>query len=599
MCGINGSFAYGRGSAPVQAAALTAARDVMSSRGPDGSGIWLDRDARVGLAHRRLAILDLSDLGAQPMSTPDGQVVIVFNGEIYNFRELRQDLEARGHMFRSGSDTEVLLNLYRAEGPQMVSRLRGMYAFAIWDERRAGLFLARDPFGIKPLYYSDEAGTFRFASQVRALRVDPRVNTSPDAAGHVGFLLWGSVPEPYTLYRGIRMLPAGTSLWLDRSGLSALATHFSVRDELAHAEAEPLEPGTDSVDHLLAALSQSVGRHLVSDVPVGVFLSAGLDSGAITALAASRTASDLRTLTLGFREYTGTEDDETALAGEVARRFGCQHHVQWLTRDDYEAVRVSFPEAMDQPSLDGLNTYLVSRAAAQAGLKVALSGVGGDELLAGYPSFREVPRAVRLLRPMRAVPVIGRAARRLSSPLARWLGRPKHAGLLEYGGTHGGSYLLRRGLFMPWELGGLLDADMVREGWAGLDTLTCLEETIRGIRTPRLRVTALEMSWYMRNQLLRDTVWASMAHSVEIRVPFIDVDVFRAAARAAAANCSKAETLGRVQPPLPSAVTSRRKTGFLVPHQLWLQDELRGRGTGMRSWAQAVYEAYTSRCESG
>src|SRR5579859_3297766 len=204
MCGIAGVFAYRDSAAPADPEELLRIRDRMYSRGPDGAGLWISEDRRVGLAHRRLAIIDLSEAGAQPMSTPDGKLHIVFNGEIYNYRNLRRELEAKGYRFQSKSDTEVLLHLYADRGPEMMHALRGMYAFGIWDAREQSLFLARDPFGIKPLYYADDGHTIRFASQVKPLLKSNAIDTAPEPAGSIGFLIWGAVPEPFTLYRGIR-----------------------------------------------------------------------------------------------------------------------------------------------------------------------------------------------------------------------------------------------------------------------------------------------------------------------------------------------------------------------------------------------------------
>ena len=215
MCGIAGIFAYGPSARPVDREELLRIREAMIARGPDGAGLWISPDQRIGLAHRRLAIIDLSEAGAQPMATADGRLHITFNGEIYNYQVLRRELEAKGYRFHSHSDTEVLLHLYADRGQDMVHALRGMYTFAIWDEHKKGLFLARDPFGIKPLYVADNGHTIRVASQVKALLKGGAVDTTLEPAGHVGFFLWGHVPEPYTLYKGIRALGAGTSLWID------------------------------------------------------------------------------------------------------------------------------------------------------------------------------------------------------------------------------------------------------------------------------------------------------------------------------------------------------------------------------------------------
>jgi len=242
--------------------------------------VWFSDDNRLGFAHRRLAIIDLTETGRQPMATADGSLIITFNGEIYNYRELRAGLENKGYRFRSSSDTEVLLYMYADRGAEMVHHLRGMYAFAIWDSRRQGLFLARDPFGIKPLYLADDGGTLRVASQVKALLAGGKIDTSPEPAGHVGFFLWGHVPEPYTLYRGVRSLPAGTSLWVEAGGRRKAQSFCSINSEIAkvsHNTSEPVD-SSQSSQKVLEALIGSVRRHLQADVPVGVFLSAGLDS---------------------------------------------------------------------------------------------------------------------------------------------------------------------------------------------------------------------------------------------------------------------------------------------------------------------------------
>ncbi len=424
MCGIAGIFAYRDTAPPVDREELLRIREAMRVRGPDGAGLWVSDDGRVGLAHRRLAIIDLSADGAQPMATPDGRLCITFNGEIYNYRELRRELEAKGYRFRSQSDTEVLLHLYADRGPEMVHALRGMYAFGIWDAREQSLFLARDPFGIKPLYYADDGQTLRFASQVKALLKGGAVDTAPEPAGSVGFLILGAVPEPFTLYRGVRALPAGAHLTVRRDGEPALGTHFSIRDELARAQECP-PPARARHEVLAEALRDTVRHHLVSDVPVGVFLSSGLDSALVTALASEETVGPLQAITLGFDEYRGTANDEVPLAQTVAARYGARHEASFVSREDFESELENILANMDQPSIDGVNTYFVSRAAARSGLKVALSGLGGDELFGGYPSFRHVPRLAEWLRFVRLLPMLGRAARFLSAPLLRSVTSPK------------------------------------------------------------------------------------------------------------------------------------------------------------------------------
>ena len=531
------------------------------------------------------------------MASADGRYVVIFNGEIYNYRELRARLEAQGRRFVSQSDTEVLLHLYAIKGEEMVHDLRGMFAFAIWDGERQGLFLARDTFGIKPLYIADDGVTLRFASEVKSLLAAARgaIDTTPEAAGHVGFFLWGHVPDPYTLYRGIRALEAGTTLWVGREGRRA-RPFTTVRDLIVDVERSSRSPADDveACAVVAAALRDSVRSHLVADVDVGVFLSAGLDSTTLAGLA-SEFSPRLRTVTLGFDEYQGTEDDETILAALVAGNYETQHRTVRVTRSEFESELPRMLDRMDQPSTDGVNSYFVSRAAAESGLKVALSGLGGDELFAGYPSFREVPRLVNTLRRARVPTVFGRSFRVLTAPMFKRFTSPKYAGLFEYGSDYGGAYFLRRGMFSPWELPDILDPDLAARGWADLQLRDTLTASIGRVTSSQLRVSALEATWYMRNQLLRDTDWASMSHGLEVRVPFIDVLLWKAVLGLAAAGIRPDKQMMARSPhtPLPPAVLAKAKTGFVVPTAQWCADRSGNgrRERGLRGWARQVYES--------
>lgn len=604
MCGIAGSFAYRQTEAAVDNAELTKMSQAMRARGPDGHGTWLSQEHRVGFVHRRLAIIDLSDNGKQPMFDRSTGNCIVFNGEIYNFAELRAELERVGHQFQSCSDTEVLLKLYAVYGSEMVHRLRGMYAFAIWDDSKRGIFLARDPFGIKPLYYADDGKCFRFASQVKALIAGGQVSTTPNPAGQVGFYLWGHVPEPYTLYKEIAALPAGNSLWIDVAGRQQQKQFLSVSQLISEASqlgkcATPLSSG-EAEEELRAALKESVKRHLVSDVPVGLFLSAGLDSATLAALSVEQqnivdSVDRLRTITIGFAEYANTSDDEVPLAEVIAQHYGTEHMSRWVNKDQFSERLGHLVRSMDQPSIDGVNSYFVSLAAKEAGVKVAFSGLGGDEIFAGYSSFREIPRMVRLLRPVSRVPGLGHGFRLFATPLLKHFTSPKYAGLLEYGGGYDGAYLLRRGLFMPWELPGVLDGELVKEGWGQLNALTHLQQNVSGIDSSRLRVSALETNCYMRNRLLRDTDWASMAHSVEVRVPLVDIELFRTVSYLVGNGrpLDKMSMAAMPSNPLPDNVLRRKKTGFSIPVQDWLLGAPGSAGTmagaGLRSWANFLF----------
>jgi asparagine synthase (glutamine-hydrolysing) len=600
VCGIAGVYAFSPSAPPADRAELRTIRDHMTARGPDGYGEWFSDNGRVAFGHRRLAVIDLSGRAAQPMISADGQLVITFNGEIYNYRELRQDLESQGRVFRSDSDTEVLLHLYQAKGTAMLQDLRGMYAFAIWDARKQALLLARDPFGIKPLYYtptSITSGTFRFASQVKALLAGGQIDTSPNPAGHTGFILWGSVPAPYTLYRGIQALPAGHFMWVSGQGVSEPQPFCLITDILAHAANNPAR-GTkaDALDAIGAAVRSTITAHHVADVPVGMFLSAGIDSALITALSSVH-GERPHTLTLAFAEYVGTPNDESPMAEQLAAQLGTRHATVMVRKADFAEQREQILAAMDQPSIDGVNTWFVAQAAASQGIKVALSGLGGDELFASYPSFPDLPRIRHLAQPFARWPAFGKSLRQLSLPLLRTITSPKYAGLLEYGGTLGGAYLLRRSLYMPWELGQVLDADLARQGWQDLQCRTQLDATTADIPQDRLAVSALELSWYMRHQLLVDSDWASMAQSLELRVPFLDMPLLRAVAPwlALYPGLTKPAIAQALAPDLPAALVYKPKTGFIIPVRDWLmcdQPDIKERG--LRGWARFIYQYQAS-----
>ena len=569
------------------------ARECMRARGPDASGYWENEDRRVALAHRRLSIIDLSERGAQPMADEARGLRVIYNGEIYNYRPLREELEGKGYEFQSDTDTEVLLYLYAEHGEALVERLRGMYAFAIYDGDRTGLLMARDPYGIKPLYYADDGRAVHVASQVQALRKMGDVDTSSDPAGHVGFFLWGHVPEPHTLYEGISALPAGHTLWVDRpNGVQVPKAFDTVPGALREAEAGP--NGRSPQPALREALLDSVRHHLIADVDVGLFLSAGLDSATLTALA-SEAHGQVNTVTLGFEEFRGTPEDEVPGAERIAERYGTDHETVWVTQEDFAEAHDDFLGAMDQPTIDGANSYFVSRAAREAGLKVALSGLGGDELFGGYPSFSQIPRLVSAVGAVPGAATIGKGVRAVAAPVVEQMTSPKYAGLLEYGGDYAGAYLLRRGLYMPWELPEVLNPDLVAEGMTALQPRLRLQKTASGVQDEHLRVTALESSWYMRNQLLRDTDWASMAHSLEVRTPLVDRTLLRRVAPLVARHGLTKQDMSRTpETPLPDDLLSRPKSGFTVPVREWLlADRPKYESArGLRGWAQYIYNRH-------
>lgn len=560
MCGINGILRLAPDAPPVDRDECVRTREAMAARGPDGAGLWADET--IALGHRRLSIIDLSAAGDQPMAL-DERYRIVFNGEIYNYRELRAELEAAGERFASHSDTEVLLRLFRRDGAAIFSRIRGMFALAIWDAVERRLILARDPYGIKPLYYGVHGGALRFASQVKALLAGGAVPVEHDPAGIAGFLMWGSVPEPRTFVSGLSALPAGS--WLEvRDGRVGEPCRYR---ELAVDPA----PADES---LADAFEATTRAHLVADVPVGLFLSAGLDSSLIAALAQRRLDEPLGTFTLAFEVYRHTPRDEAPLAAEIAAALGTRHVERVVRREDFLDLWPRALAAMDQPSIDGFNTYVVSHEAAAAGFKVVMSGLGGDELLGGYQTFQDVPRWMRWVRTGRAVPGLG--------AVWPWLARraaphkPKLPRIIELGAALPGAYFLRRGLYMPDELAPILGAERVEQALADYDPLADVAAHADGAPDSFTAIHRLESMQYMRNQLLRDADWASMAHSLEIRVPLVDAflrDTVERHRFEPSRSGGKAALVRELAPELPEALWDRPKSGFSIPVTEWLENQ--------------------------
>lgn len=592
MCGIAGAFAFSPSADPIDQAVVLRLNDLQRRRGPDGTALWASAHNRVVLGHRRLAIIDTGASGRQPMSDASGRWMISFNGEIYNYRALRLELERVGCAFHTNSDTEVLINAVARWGEAGLRKLRGMFAFALWDALGQELWLARDPYGIKPLYVAESEGTLWFASQARPLASCAPVDTRRDAAALTGFYLWGHVPEPFSWWAGIRMFPAGHVQRI-RTGQAPLPPKAFARIDQAYLSrsAQPL-----AVGELRRLMLDCVRDHMVSDVPVGVFLSAGIDSNVIAALAAEL-GTQLRTVTLAFDEYAGTPNDEAPLAEAAAKVLGSDHITVRIGRDEFEELLDDFLRCMDQPTIDGLNTYLVSRAAAMQGLKVALSGLGGDELFGGYPSFQQIPRLLKWGKRLSNIKPLGSAVEALLRGMPMPGVSRKAAGLLSHSGDVASAYLLRRALHLEHELEALLDESWLNEGLEKLSTVQALTETISTLRTAGAplytQIAALESCWYMRNQLLRDTDWSSMAHGLEVRVPFVDVCLLEALAPAMASDVPPhKQDLAACAEELPRSMVMRPKTGFSTPVREWISDRADSSSRGLRGWATNVHRHF-------
>jgi asparagine synthase (glutamine-hydrolysing) len=574
MCGICG--VYGTGAAadsqPLapRVARMTAA---LAHRGPDDEGVWAEPGGRVSLGNRRLAIIDRSAAGHQPMVDASGRVALTFNGMIYNFQDLRRDLAGAGYPFRGHSDTEVILALYLRDGAEMVRSLRGMFALALWDGRSQTLLLARDRFGIKPLYYTEVAGGWVFASEIRALRVSGLAPAEVNPTALAAFLRLGSVPGPMTAFEGVCELPPAAMLTIDGAGRGALRRYWEIPGPGAVARSED-----EAVSELRARFADSVGRHLISDVPFGVFLSGGVDSGAIVATMRQAGHQRIRTCSITLPEWGRDEGPDAA---RLAARYGTEHTA-------YEVRGAAVAEeldhviaAMDQPTIDGLNTYYVSRVTRESGTVVALSGLGGDELFCGYASFHQAPR---VLAWQHVAARLGPARPALVAALAALPSAPPakvREGLMGEA-TMQSAYLAVRGLFSRGEIGDLLRSGALRDTALGLDAAAALGAFAPALPDDPVAATAmLELRGYMHNQLLRDTDVMSMAHSLEVRVPFLDHPLVEFASSLpstlrANGHPPKWLLLKALGDRLP-AEAGQAKRGFTFPMAEWLRGPLRPR----------------------
>lgn len=587
MCGVVAMFTQPGIEPDLDAVRAATAR--MARRGPDGEGHWHEPGAALG--HRRLAILDLDARAAQPMHSACGRYVIAFNGEIYNFRALREELQAAGIALRTNSDTEAILALYAQCGEAMLARLHGMFAFVIWDRVARRGFAARDAFGIKPLYLARVRGGVMIASQVKALRATGLVSGDPCARGQAGYWMLGSIPEPYTWFRDVQALPAGRCAWIEDGRISSVKTWLDIGTLWRSAERD--QPRSDVGPAVRDALLESVRRHLVSDVPVGVFLSGGIDSGSVAALMVEAGAQSLEGVTIAYDEFADRADDEAPFAARIAARYGVRHTVRRVTRGEFLADLPAILDAMDQPSIDGVNTWYASKAVAERGLKVVVSGVGGDELFQGYGHFRTLPRLVDGRRRTSWIPGERAGIAAVGQWLARRSGDLRWRQLESWTRTIEGAWWLRRSLRAPQELPALMGRELAHEALRDFDVVQQVRAMTGELPAdPRLALSAIEAATYLRNQLLRDSDWASMHHGVELRTPLVDAHLLRSLQPWLASFSrypNKSLLANAPRPALGSEIGSRRKTGFGIPLSDWLYGTSRPLS---QAWAPRVASQY-------
>jgi len=537
-------------------------QEALQHRGPDDQGIYIAPDRQASLAHTRLSILDLTPAGHQPMSTPDGRYWITFNGEIYNFQQLRFELEAQGEQFYSRTDTEVILKLYQRTGTDCVKHLRGMFAFAIWDDLEKTCFLARDPLGIKPLYYWQSGSTLIFASELRALLASglPKINLNRE--GLYGYLISGSVPEPHTLIDEISILEAGHWLFW-QAGNVRQSQYWQIA-----FVAEPI-PASEAIIMVRKALIDSIQHHFVSDVPVGAFLSGGIDSTTIVALSRQIQSGLLNTYSISFDEAEWNEGD---LAQKVADKFGTEHTEYKITASLGRSLLPQFLAAIDQPSIDGFNTFCVSQIAHKSGMKVVLSGLGGDELFGGYKSFHKVPQMVRLSQQLQPLqPVIAG----IGMGLERW-GRSTQVrrigDFIQQVPSPVVAYRSFRGIFSHWEACQILKFSLPDRELPLRKSRYLDDENFQSLED---QISHMELSHYMRNQLLRDSDVMSMLWGLELRVPLVDRTLLETIASIPSQLrlAPGKQLLVKAVPEVPEWIVNRPKRGFFFPYEQWMKSE--------------------------
>ena len=527
--------------------------DLQQHGGPDDEGFFTAADHSLVLGHRRLSLLDLSKKGHQPMQLAN-RYTITYNGEIYNFKEIKEELAALGHLFSSHSDTEVILAAYAQWGVQSFAKLKGMFAFALWDEHTKELILVRDPSGIKPLYFSIDEEGISFASEIRAFQMLEESNAS-NAHWPVFLMAYGHLPEPVTTLQKVRVLPKGCCI-------KYKATHHSwnLQSYKHYSYSSQVHSTGTATNAIKESLQLAVNAHLIADAPIGVFLSGGIDSGIIASLASQQQKEQLHSLSLYFEE---TEFSEKPYQDILINQLRCKSHQYLLKEAEFEERLPQVLAAMDMPSCDGINTWFISKAAKAQGLKAVLSGIGADELFGGYPSFSRIGLAAQIQK----MPGFMLEAGKKSNQ--------KKLNRLSYLGMEGikGIYLFLRGHFTVHEIARQLNM-AEKEVWDILNDTPMLPDTSN--LATKNQASWMELNLFMQNQLLRDVDAMGMAHGIEIRVPFLDDDFVQLAlsinpALKYSGRIPKAMLVNPFKDLLPKPIWDRPKMGFRFPFKSWME----------------------------
>lgn len=549
MCGIFINFSINK---KLSNKAYNIANNFMSnlkSRGPDANKTKVLENEHLFLGHTRLSIIDLRNIANQPMSDSNQKFSIVYNGEIYNYADLRDTLISFGYFFKTNSDTEVLLAGYQIWGKKLLQKIDGMFAFGIWDHYKKELFVARDQYGIKPLYFANTNSEFIFSSQFKPFMQNFINSYTTDNVAWEEFELWGSFQGDNTPLREVKAFPPGKSCVINNKGICSWDSFTTLFHSKSHISLEPKNK-EKNLKNIKQAVIESVGQQLTADTNKGVLLSGGLDSNLLATIAKEYFNTRLPAITIGFKEYEGTRFDEIKLARKGAGALGLDHYVKYVSKLEFEKLKTRYFEDMDLPTIDGLNTWLAAKEAKKYGIKVLLSGLGADEIFGGYPSFIDLPKIVRMkniIKFANQVPLVKNYFLKNKNP--------KYKNLVDYCDSLKSAYFLYRSSHLK-------DKEKTGEVFREY-----LERNVHiSSKNKGELIAFLEINNYMKNQLLRDTDWASMSHGVELRVPFLSNNLIN--------NYSpfgKSILLSICENTYLHEIFKRPKTGFSVPINNWMQ----------------------------
>ena len=563
-------------------------------RGPDDRGIWQSTCKKTTFGHNRLSIIDLTDKAKQPLISKDNNLIITFNGEIYNYKEIRNELSKNKVTFKSSSDTEVILESYKYWGIEFIKKLRGMFAFAIWDNIEKKLILARDPFGIKPLYFFKKNNILFFASQLKSILSINNLSFEKSGKSILDYYLWGNIREPFTLYKNVYSLEGGTVKVFDSKFNETTYEYANLKEAIIKSKKNYFKNESELNEKLSYLIEDTVNYHQVSDVPVTFLLSSGIDSNILLAASKKKLNTNFNAMTLDFSEKL----KESPLAKISSKMSMIDHIVEKVDDNEITELISNYYKFMDMPTNDGLNNYVVSHFAKKRGSKVLISGIGGDELFSGYPSFKRIPYMRKISK---LIPNNKNFQKFLYDNvykiLSKFNKKTKYAGVFKYSHSTFDAFMLQRCVFTPEEIADLINSKTIDEAISDLKFQRQKETNDNDFENEQLKIMYFEIKYYLCSKLLRDSDWASMANSVELRTPFVDWFFFNELLPILKSNIkiSKRNMLDSFKGQTPPELYNRKKTGFAIPYKQYFKkmSGIKNIYTDpIKDWSILSYEKY-------